>query len=85
MGRRRPAGADWRQVLSTAIDARFYLGELTEEPTDVDPVFTLTRELGDRTGHEATVSCSTTEIFTTVDQILTGFFDLTATAQDKGN
>jgi hypothetical protein len=73
------------RYFSTAIDARFYLGELTEEPIDVDPVFTTAKEWGNRTGHEATVSCSTTETFTTVDQTLTGFFDLTATQQDKGN
>jgi hypothetical protein len=73
------------RYFSPAIDTRFYLGALTEEPTDVDPVFTLVRAWGNRTGHEATVSCSTTETFTTVDQTLTGFFDLTATQQDKGN
>jgi hypothetical protein len=73
------------RYFSTALDGRFYLGAPTTEPIDVDPVFTTTKEWGNRTGHEATVSCSTTETFTTVDQTLTGFFDLTATQQDKGN
>jgi hypothetical protein len=74
------------RYFSTALDGRFYLGALTTEPTDVDPVFTTTKEWGNRTGHEATVSCSASETFSTGDgQTLTGFFDFTATQQDKGN
>jgi hypothetical protein len=74
------------RYFSTALDGRFYLGALTTEPTDVDPVFTSAKEWGNRTGHEATVSCSAAEMFATEDgQTLTGFFDFTATQQDKGN
>jgi hypothetical protein len=74
------------RYFSTALDGRFYLGALTAEPTDVDPIFTTATEWGNRTGHEATVSCSATETLSTDDgQTLTGFFDFTATRQDKGN
>jgi hypothetical protein len=74
------------RYFSTALDGRFYLGELTTEPTDVDPVFTSAKEWGNRTGHEGTVSCSATETFSTEEGLtLTGFFDFTATQQDKGN
>jgi hypothetical protein len=70
----------------TSLAGRFYPGELTTEPTDVDPVFTTATEWGNRTGHEETVSCSGAETFTTEDgQVLTGFFDVTLTQQDKGN
>lgn len=73
------------RYFSTALDGRFYLGALTTEPTD-DPVFTTAKEWGNRTGHEDTVSCSAKETFATEDgQTLTGFFDFTATQQDKGN
>ena len=74
------------RYFSTALDGRFYLGDLTTEPTDVDPLFTTAKEWGNRTGHEDTVSCSAKETFATEDgQTLTGFFDFTATQQDKGN
>jgi hypothetical protein len=73
------------RYFSTALAGRFYLGELTTEPTDVDPIFTITTEWGNRTGHEGSVSCSATETFTADGQVLTGFFDLTVTQQDKGN
>jgi hypothetical protein len=73
------------RYFNTSIDARFYLGELTTEPTDVDPVFASATEWGNRTGHEGTVRCSATETFIEEGQIFTGFFDLTATRQDKGN
>jgi hypothetical protein len=73
------------RYFSTALDGRYYLGAVTTEPTDVDPVFTSAKEWGNRTGHEGTVSCSATETFDTGDAILTGFFDFTATEQDKGN
>jgi hypothetical protein len=74
------------RYFSTALDGRFYLGAPTTEPIDVDPVFTTTKEWGNRTGHQGTVSCSATEMFSTEDgQTLTGFFDFTATQQDKGN
>ena len=74
------------RYFSTALEGRFYLGALTTEPTDVDPVFTTAKEWGNRTGHEGTVSCSATETFSTEDgQTLTGFFDSTATQQDKRN
>jgi hypothetical protein len=44
------------------------------------------RSGGNRTGHEGTVSCSATETFSTEEGLtLTGFFDFTATQQDKGN
>ena len=74
------------RYFSTALDGRVYLGDLTTEPTDVDPLFTTAKEWGNRTGHEDTVSCSAKETFATEDgQTLTGFFDFTATQQDKGN
>ena len=74
------------RYFSTALDGLFYLGALTTEPTDVDPVFTTTKEWGNRTGHEATVSCSATKTFSTEDgQTLTGFFDFTATQRGQGN
>jgi hypothetical protein len=74
------------RYFSTALDGRFYLGALTTEPTDVEPVFTTAKEWGNRTGHEGTVSCSATETFAIEDgQTLTGFFDFTATQQHKGN
>ena len=74
------------RYFSTALEGRFYLGALMTEPTDVDPVFTTAKEWGNRTGHEGTVSCSATETFSTEDgQTLTGFFDFTATQQDKRN
>jgi hypothetical protein len=68
-----------------ALAGRFYLGELTTEPTNVDPIFTIAKEWGNRTGHQGSVSCSATETFTADGQVLTGFFDLTVTQQDKGN
>ena len=73
------------RYFSTALAGRFYLGELTTEPTDVDPIFTIAKEWGNRTGHEGSVSCSASETFTANGQVLTGFFDLTVTQQDKGN
>jgi len=73
------------RYFTTSLDGRFYLGALATEPTDVDPVFTVFSEWGNRTGHEATVSCSATETFAADGQILTGFFDVTVTQQDKGN
>lgn len=74
------------RYFTTSLDGRFYLGELTTKPTDVDPVFTVASQWGNRTGHEQTVSCSSTETFATEDgQVLTGFFDVTVTQQDKGN
>jgi hypothetical protein len=74
------------RFFATSLDARFYLGELSTEPTDVDPVFTVANQWGNRTGHGETLVCSSTETFTTEDgQLLTGFFDVTVTQQDKGN
>ena len=74
------------RYFSTALHGRFYLGALPSEPTDVDPVFTTAKEWGNRNGHEGTVSCSATETFTIEDgQTLTGFFDFTATQQNKAN
>jgi hypothetical protein len=73
------------RYFSTALAGRFYLGELTTEPTDVDPIFAIAQEWGNRTGHEGSVSCSASETFTADGQVLTGFFDLTVTQQDKGN
>jgi hypothetical protein len=69
----------------TSADARFYEGELTTEPTGVDPVFAFAKEWGNRTGHEGTVSCTDSETFTEDGQTFTGFFDFTATRQEKGN
>jgi hypothetical protein len=73
------------RYFSTALAGRFYLGDLTTEPTDVDPIFVSATEWGNRTGHEGSVSCSGSETFTTDGQVFTGFFELTVTQQDKGN
>ena len=73
------------RYFSTALAGRFYPGELTTEPTDVDPIFTIATDWGNRTGHGASLSCSGTETFTAGGQVFTGFFDLTVTQQDKGN
>jgi hypothetical protein len=73
------------RYFASSLDARFYFGVLTTEPTDVEPVFAVAKEWGKRTGHEGTVSCSATETFTADTQVFTGFFDLTVTQQDKGN
>ncbi len=69
----------------TSLNGRFYLGELTTEPTDVDPLFTTAKDWGNRTGHEETIQCVATETFGEGTQVFTGFFDLTATQQEKGN
>jgi hypothetical protein len=69
----------------TSIDARFYGGDLATEPTGVDPVFAFAKEWGNRTGHEGLVACTFSEAFTEEGQTFTGFFDITATRQDKGN
>jgi hypothetical protein len=73
------------RYFASSLDARFYFGELDTEPTDVDPVFTVAKEWGNRTGHEGTVVCSASETFIGETQVFTGFFDLTVTQQDKGN
>ena len=68
----------------TSLNGRFYLGELTTEPTGVDPLFTTASQRGNHTGHEATLMCSGTETFIEEGQSFTGFFDLIVTRQDKG-
>lgn len=73
------------RYFSTALDGRFYPGELTTEPTDVDPIFTIATDWGNRTGHGDRLSCSGSETFSAEGQVFTGFFDLTVTQQDKGN
>jgi len=58
---------------------------LDTEPTDVDPVFMIANDWANRAGHDETVMCSTSETFAGETEVLTGFFDLTVTQQDKGN